>query len=112
VTTFFLTSADSSTLAVGMLTTGGSRDPSGANRVFWGALQGAIASVLVVVGGATALRSSVIVTGAPFALVCLVAMGGFLRWLSASAEPAASDDPEPEPGPAPAAPTALGEDDD
>jgi hypothetical protein len=39
-------------------------------------------------------------------------MGGFLRWLSASAEPAASDDPEPEPGPAPAAPTALGEDDD
>ena len=81
VTTFFLTSADSSTLAVGMLTTGGKRDPSGVNRVFWGVLQGAIASVLVVVGGATALRSSVIVTGAPFAVVCLVAMGGFLRWL-------------------------------
>jgi len=90
VTTFFITSADSSTLAVGMLTTGGRREPSGANRVFWGVLQGAIASVLVVVGGATALRSSVIVTGAPFAVVCVVAMGGFLRWLSRSDAPAPS----------------------
>ena len=90
VTTFFVTSADSSTLAVGMLTTGGRREPSGANRVFWGVLQGAIASVLVVVGGATALRSSVIVTGAPFAVVCVVAMGGFLRWLSRSDAPAPS----------------------
>ena len=109
VTTFFLTSADSSTLAVGMLTTGGRRAPSGANRVFWGVLQGAIASVLVVVGGATALRSSVIVTGAPFAVVCLVAMGGFVRWLSQSAEPVSADQPATaggvpaaETGPAPA----------
>ncbi|ELZ36808.1 BCCT family transporter [Halorubrum tebenquichense] len=95
VTTFFVTSADSSTLAVGMLTTGGSREPSGANRVFWGVLQGAIASVLVVVGGATALRSSVIVTGAPFAVVCLVAMGGFLRWLSRAADPAPAAESAP-----------------
>ncbi len=93
VTTFFLTSADSSTLAVGMLTTGGRREPSGANRVFWGVLQGAIASVLVVVGGATALRSSVIVTGAPFAVICLVAMVGFVRWLSRSEEPVPADRP-------------------
>jgi len=92
VTTFFITSADSSTLAVGMLTAKGTREPSGANRVFWGVLQGAIASVLVVVGGATALRSSVIVTGAPFAVVCLVAMGGFVRWLSQADAPAPTRD--------------------
>ncbi|CAI49885.1 compatible solute transport protein (probable substrate choline/glycine betaine) [Natronomonas pharaonis DSM 2160] len=88
VTTFFVTSADSSTLALGMLTTGGERAPSKANRAFWGVLQGVIASVLVVVGGATALRSSVIVTGAPFAVVCLVALAGFVYWLWA-------DTPEP-----------------
>ncbi len=90
VTTFFVTSADSSTLALGMLTTGGKEQPSSANRVFWGVLQGVIASVLVVVGGATALRSSVIVTGAPFAVVCLAAMGGFVWWLVTDRTPKAT----------------------
>ena len=94
VTTFFVTSADSSTLALGMLTTGGKRSPSNLNRVFWGVLQGVIASVLVVVGGAAALRSSVIVTGAPFAIVCLVAMIGFVRWLRVEhGSTAATDEP-------------------
>ncbi len=74
VVTFFATSADSSTLAVAMLTTGGKANPSRINRLFWGVLQGIIASILVVLGGAEALRSSVIVTGAPFAVVCLVAI--------------------------------------
>ena len=78
VVTFFATSADSSTLAVAMLTTGGKEDPSSINRVFWGVLQGLIASILVVLGGASALRSSVIVTGAPFAVVCVVAMFVFM----------------------------------
>ena len=87
VTTFFVTSADSSTLALGMLTTGGKRSPSPLNRTFWGSAQGLIAAVLVVVGGASALRSSVIVTGAPFAIVCIVAFIGFLRWLRSSTPP-------------------------
>jgi len=83
VVTFFATSADSSTLAVAMLTTGGKEDPSSINRVFWGVLQGIIASILVVVGGAAALRSSVIITGAPFAIVCLAAAFIFVRKLEA-----------------------------
>ena len=93
VTTFFVTSADSSTLALGMLTTGGKRSPSNLNRAFWGVLQGLIASVLVVVGGASALRSSVIVTGAPFAIICLIAMIGFVRWLRIKHDSVAADRP-------------------
>nr|WKF46085.1 BCCT family transporter [Halorubrum kocurii] len=81
VVTFFATSADSSTLAVGMLTTGGKANPSRINRLFWGVLQGIIASILVVLGGASALRSSVIITGAPFAVVCLVSVFVFARKL-------------------------------
>ena len=81
VVTFFATSADSSTLAVAMLTTGGKANPSRINRLFWGILQGIIASILVVLGGADALRSSVIITGAPFAVVCLVAVFVFTRQL-------------------------------
>jgi len=82
VVTFFATSADSSTLAVAMLTTGGEASPSRVNRLFWGLLQGIIASILVVLGGADALRSSVIITGAPFAFVCVAAFGSFLWRLS------------------------------
>jgi len=78
VITFFATSADSSTLAVAFLTTGGKEDPSSLNRVFWGVLQGVIASILIVLGGASALRTSVIITGAPFAIVCLVSFAYFL----------------------------------
>jgi glycine betaine transporter len=81
VVTFFATSADSSTLAVAMLTTGGKANPSRINRLFWGVLQGVIASILVVLGGASALRSSVIITGAPFAVVCLLAIFVFARHL-------------------------------
>jgi choline/carnitine/betaine transport len=79
VTTFFVTSADSSTLAVSMMTTGGKEHPSSINRVFWAVLQGLVASILMVVGGVNALQSAAIITGAPFALVCLVATLGLIR---------------------------------
>ncbi|MFC4360325.1 BCCT family transporter [Halobium salinum] len=83
VTTFFVTSADSSTLAVSMMTTGGKEHPSSINRVFWALLQGAVASILMVVGGVNALQSAAIITGAPFAVVCLVAMLGLIRTFQA-----------------------------
>ncbi|KTG11569.1 BCCT transporter [Haloprofundus marisrubri] len=79
VTTFFVTSADSSTLAVSMMTTGGKEHPSSINRIFWAVLQGLVASILMVVGGVNALQSAAIITGAPFALVCLVAVIGLIR---------------------------------
>ncbi|WP_224338044.1 BCCT family transporter [Haloprofundus halobius] len=79
VTTFFVTSADSSTLAVSMMTTGGKEHPSSINRVFWAVLQGLVASILMVVGGVNALQSAAIITGAPFAVVCLAAMLGLIR---------------------------------
>ncbi|WP_224336503.1 BCCT family transporter [Haloprofundus halobius] len=74
VTTFFVTSADSSTLALGMLTTGGEQRPSTINRVIWGGFMGALASLLMVVGGVSALQAAAIVTGGPFAVITLVAV--------------------------------------
>ncbi|MFC6823503.1 BCCT family transporter [Halopelagius fulvigenes] len=79
VTTFFVTSADSSTLAVSMMTTGGKEEPSAVNRIFWGLLQGVVASILMVIGGVEALQSAAIVTGGPFAIVCLVAVAGLVK---------------------------------
>jgi glycine betaine transporter len=99
VVTFFITSADSSTLALGMLTTGGKQHPSTVNRVIWGALMGGLASLLIVGGGIDALRSSAIITGFPFAVISVVAIAGmaleFQRvdpLLSGGDESAATDD--------------------
>ncbi|MDJ1433781.1 BCCT family transporter [Halostagnicola sp. A-GB9-2] len=74
ITTFFITSADSSTLALGMLTTGGVESPSTINRVIWGGLIGLLASMLMVVGGVDALQAAAIITGGPFAIVLLIAI--------------------------------------
>jgi len=85
VTTFFITSADSSTLAVSMMTTGGKARPSTINRVFWGVVLGMTAAILMIIGGAggtSALQDAVIITGAPFAFVCLAAMLGLIREFS------------------------------
>ncbi|WP_435320698.1 BCCT family transporter [Haloarchaeobius sp. TZWSO28] len=79
VTTFFVTSADSSTLAVAMMTSGGKESPSAINRIFWAVLQGAVASILMVVGGVQALQYAAIITGAPFAFICLLTMLGLIR---------------------------------
>lgn len=79
VVTFFVTSADSSTLGIAMLTTGGKEDPSKLNRLFWGVLQGLIASILIVIGGTNALQQAAIITGAPVAIVGVVAVGGMIK---------------------------------
>ncbi|WP_144799195.1 BCCT family transporter [Halorubrum depositum] len=82
VTTFFITSADSSTLAVSMMTTGGKARPSNINRVFWGVVLGMTAAILMIIGGeggTSALQDAVIITGAPFAFVCFLAMLSLIR---------------------------------
>ena len=82
VTTFFITSADSSTLAVSMMTTGGKAKPSNINRIFWGVVLGMTAAILMILGGVDALQSAAIVTGGPFAFVCLIAMLGLIKHFS------------------------------
>lgn len=74
ITTFFITSADSSTLALGMLTTGGETRPSTINRVIWGGVIGLLASMLMVVGGVDALQAAAIITGGPFAIILIIAV--------------------------------------
>ncbi|MDS0475394.1 BCCT family transporter [Natrinema sp. 1APR25-10V2] len=82
VTTFFVTSADSSTLAVSMMTTGGKARPSTINRIFWGVVLGMTAAILMILGGtgsANTLQQAAIITGTPFAFVCFLAMLSLIR---------------------------------
>ncbi|RKD89111.1 BCCT family transporter [Halopiger aswanensis] len=82
VTTFFITSADSSTLAVSMMTTGGKARPSNINRIFWGVVLGMTAAILMILGGtgsANTLQQAAIITGTPFAFVCFAAMLALIK---------------------------------
>jgi glycine betaine transporter len=87
VTSFFVTSADSATLAVSMMTTGGKENPSKINRLLWGLLLGATASILMIIGGVEALQASAVITGGPFALVCLIAVIGLVKEFSSKHGP-------------------------
>jgi choline/glycine/proline betaine transport protein len=72
VVLFFVTSSDSGSFVVDMLTSGGHPDPPIWQRIFWAFTEGAVAAALLVAGGLDALRSAAICTGLPFAVVLLL----------------------------------------
>lgn len=67
--TFFITSADSATFVVAMLTSGGDLHPKTGLKVTWGVVEGAIAAVLLLSGGLTALQTASIAAAFPFMIV-------------------------------------------
>ncbi len=76
IATFFVTSADSGSLVVDMLASGGDIDPPKWSRVMWAVLAGAVAAALLSVGGGglTALQTAAIVIALPFSLVMIAMM--------------------------------------
>ena len=71
VITFFVTSSDSGSLVIDIITAGGNPDPPKAQRIFWAVLEGFVAAALLVAGGLVALQTAAITTGLPFAFVLL-----------------------------------------
>lgn len=69
IITFFVTSADSATYVLGMLSSNGRLNPARRVRITWGILQSAIAAVLLVSGGLKALQTASIVVALPFAAI-------------------------------------------
>ncbi|WP_246333201.1 BCCT family transporter [Aureimonas mangrovi] len=76
---WFVTSSDSASFVIDMLTAGGHDDPPRIQRLFWALTEGAIAAILLVAGGLSALQAAAVVAGFPFAFVILVMMWGLLR---------------------------------
>lgn len=66
---FFITSADSSTYVVSMMTTGGDIHPKTGMRIFWGIVAGAIAAMLLLLGGLTAVQTVSFTFGFPFMII-------------------------------------------
>ncbi len=72
VVVFFVTSSDSGSLVIDTITAGGKVDAPVPQRVFWCTFEGAVAIVLLLGGGLSALQAMVISTGLPFTLVLLL----------------------------------------
>ena len=66
---FFITSSDSGSLVIDMITAGGKFDAPVSHRVFWCSAEGAVAIVLLLGGGLGSLQAASIAVGFPFALV-------------------------------------------
>jgi choline-glycine betaine transporter len=79
---FFITSADSGSLVMGMLSQRGKAEPDTFVVIFWGACLAGIAIVMLLIGGDQALsglQNLVIVSALPFALVLFVMLFAFAK---------------------------------
>ena len=69
---FFVTSADSGALVMGMIATGGQQNPKRWIRTFFVAVTAALAIALLLAGGLTALQTAAITIALPFSIVLLL----------------------------------------
>ncbi len=72
VLVFFVTSGDSATLVLGMMSTGGNENPPPRVKVIWGVLVAGIAISLLLAGGVKAVQTATIVFALPFTTVILL----------------------------------------
>ena len=89
VSVFFITSSDSASFVVDMITSGGHPNPPVWQRVFWAVSEGAVAAVLLMAAGEAglkALQAGVICIGAPFCIVLLLTCWSLARALRAEVE--------------------------
>jgi choline/glycine/proline betaine transport protein len=86
IVTFFVTSSDSGSLVIDIITSGGNEDPPVWQRVFWALSEGVVASVLLIAGGLAALQTATIVSALPFAFVMLMICYGLFKGLKMERE--------------------------
>lgn len=72
IATYFVTSSDSASLVVDILSHNGDTNPPIPSRVFWALTEGAVAAVLLVAGGLDALQAGAIIMALPICLVMVL----------------------------------------
>jgi len=78
---WFVTSSDSGTLVMYTMLSMGDEHPPIKFRIFWGLASGAVAGVLMLSGGLSALQTASIVAGLPIAVALLLMCYGIARTL-------------------------------
>jgi choline/glycine/proline betaine transport protein len=69
---FFVTSSDSGSLVIDMMTSGGHPDPPTGQRVFWAITEGAVTAVLLVAGGIDAIYASAMTVAVPLTVILVL----------------------------------------
>lgn len=78
---FFVTSADSGSLVIDMLASGGNTQTPLWQRIFWASSTGIVAITLLLSGGLGALQSATIASALPFSIILLVSIWGLFKAL-------------------------------
>lgn len=86
VAIYYITVADTATFVLGMLSEGGTLNPSNKIKVTWGIIQSALAAVLLLAGGLDVLQTASIAAALPFAIIMLVMSYSLLKGLKSEAE--------------------------
>lgn len=81
IMTFFITSSDSGSLVIDIITSGGNEDPPVWQRIFWAITEGVVASALLLAGGLSALQTASIISALPFACVMYLMCFGLIKGL-------------------------------
>ncbi|HRP95011.1 MAG TPA: BCCT family transporter [Rhodocyclaceae bacterium] len=88
VVVFFVTSSDSGSLVIDVISAGGKVDAPTPQRVFWCVFEGLVAIALILGGGLVALQAMAVSTGFPFTIVLLMSTIAVIKGLAS--EPRAS----------------------
>ena len=81
LSTFFITSADSATFVLGMMSSNGDLNPTTQRKLIWGCIQSGLAIALMLSGGLDMLQTASIAAAFPFAIVMLFAMVSIVKAL-------------------------------
>ncbi len=87
--TFFITSADSATFVLGMLSSNGTLNPSTKRKIIWGILQSALALALMLgsMNGLKMLQTASLVAAFPFAFIMIFSMVSLVKILRTEKSP-------------------------
>ncbi|GGC98525.1 glycine/betaine ABC transporter permease [Thalassobacillus devorans] len=77
--TFLVTSADSATFVLGMMTSNGDTNPSVVVKVVWGSLIASLAIILIISAGLEGLQTASLIGALPFSIVLFVAAISLLK---------------------------------
>ncbi|HIC46923.1 MAG TPA: BCCT family transporter [Methylophaga aminisulfidivorans] len=81
VITFFVTSSDSGSLVIDMITSNGHPKPPVWQRIFWALTEGCVAAALLLAGGLKALQTASIAGALPFVVIMLLMCFGLMKGL-------------------------------
>ena len=77
--TFFVTSSDSATFVLAMLTSNGELEPSNKKKIFWGILMAILAFALILSGGVTTVQTIAIVIAFPYLFILIGMCINFIK---------------------------------